>query len=123
MNQVIAHPIWSDRVRRTREEQRKIIDEAMDRTMLSSIFEELPRLTEVGIHFRMMVTSQKWLELYSCFSRMTIGAKYWERHIRIVSHAIWIAKYSGVSIRTINLLALNLWASDKRHESALSETL
>ena len=59
MNQAIAHPIWSGTVRRTREEQRKIIDEAMDRTLLSSVFEELPRPTEVGIHFRLTVKGQK----------------------------------------------------------------
>jgi hypothetical protein len=50
--------------------------------------------------------------------------KSWEHHIRVVSHAIWIAKYSGGSIQTINLLALNPpWATDRRHESALSESL
>ena len=123
MNQALAHPIRSDTVRRTCEEQRKIIDEAMDCTVLSSVFKGLPRPTEVGRHFRMTVKGQKWLELYSCFPRMTTGVKSWEHHTQIVSHAIWIAKYSGVSIQTINLLALNLWASDKRHEGALSETL
>jgi hypothetical protein len=110
-------------VRRTCEEQRKIVDEAVDCTVLSSVFKRLPRLTEVGIHFRMTVKGQKWLESYSCFSRMTMRTKSWEHHTRVVSHALWIAKYSGVSIQAINLLAFNLWASDKRQESALSEPL
>ena len=95
----------------------------MDHTVLSSVFKGLPRLTEVGIHFRMMVKGQKWLELYPCFSQMTMKTKSWEHHIRVVSHDIWIAKYSGGSIQTIDLLALNLWASDRQHDSALSESL
>lgn len=47
-----------DPVRRTCEEERKIIDEATDRTVPSSVFKGLPRLTGVGIHFRMTVKSQ-----------------------------------------------------------------
>jgi hypothetical protein len=84
--------VMYDTVRRTCEEQRKIVDEAMDRTVLSSVFKRLPRLTEVGILFR-TVKGQKWLELYPCFPQMTMGTKSWEHHIRVVSHAISIAKY------------------------------
>lgn len=94
----------------------------MDRTVLPCVFERLPRLTEVGILFRMTVKGQKWLELYPC-SQMAMGTKSWEHHIRVLSHAISIATYSGVSIQTINLLALQIWAHDQRHEGALSESL
>jgi hypothetical protein len=64
-----------DTVRRTYEEQHKIVDEAMDRTVLSSVFKRLPRLTEFGIHFRMTVKGQKWLELYPCSLQISMGTK------------------------------------------------
>jgi hypothetical protein len=112
-----------DTVRRTCEEQRKIVDEAMDRTVLSSVFKRLPRLTEVGILFRMTVKGQKWLKSYPCFNQMTMKMKSWEHHIRVVAHAISTAEYSGISIQTINLLALEIWAHDQWDSSALSEAL
>jgi hypothetical protein len=50
-----------DTVRRTCEEQRKIVDEVMDRTVLSSVVKGLPRWAEVEMHFRMTVKGQKSL--------------------------------------------------------------
>lgn len=98
--------IYYDTVRRTCEEQRKIIDESMDRTVLSSVFKRLHRLTEVGILFPLTAKGQKWLELHPCFLQMAIGVKSWEHDIQVVLHAMSIAAYSGVYIQAINLLAL-----------------
>ncbi|KIM94049.1 hypothetical protein OIDMADRAFT_60888 [Oidiodendron maius Zn] len=72
-----------DTVCRTCEEQRKIIEEATDRTVSSFALKGLPRLIEAGIHFRMTVKGQKWLELYPCFSQMTMRTKSLEHHIRV----------------------------------------
>jgi hypothetical protein len=44
-----------------------------------------------------------------------------EHHIWVLSNAVLIAKYSGVSIQSINLSALNLWAGERLQDCILAE--
>lgn len=86
-----------DTVRSMCEEQRNIINEGVDLTVLSSVLGALPHLTEVRL------LEEDWH-----VSAMTMAEKSYEHHVRVVSHAIQSARNSCISRHTISLLGFDL---------------
>lgn len=90
------------------EEQRGIIDGGIDLKVLSSAFRALPKLTDVNLSFRKMITEEDWLYSYFLGWDLTMVEKSYEHHIRVVSKAIRNTSDMGISIHTISLSGLQL---------------
>jgi hypothetical protein len=107
------------------EEQRSIVDNGLDLSVLSSTFRALPRLTDVGLAFCGAIEGEDWL-LSSFASDMVVAEESYEYHVRVTSEALQRAKNRGVTIYTISLSFFNLpyyhtW--EVPHLSTLSESL
>ncbi|KAL3418453.1 hypothetical protein PVAG01_10169 [Phlyctema vagabunda] len=102
-----SYMVIYDILRRICKEQRSIIDNSVDRSVLSSAFGALPRLTDVGLSFCDAIEEDDWL-LSSFASDMVVAEESYEYHVRVVSDAIQSARHEGVAIHTIRLLGLGL---------------
>jgi hypothetical protein len=93
-------------VRSTCREQRSIVDKRDD-SILSSVFEALPRLNEVRLSFCEVLEEYGWV-LQSLASDMVMEQEFYKHHLQVVSRAIKSARRKGVAIRTIILLDFDL---------------
>ena len=84
------------------EEQRVIIDGGINLKALSSAFRALPKLTDVNLSFRKMITEEDWLYSYFLGWDLTMVEKSYEHHIRVVSKAIQNTSDMSISIHTIS---------------------
>ncbi|KAG4427933.1 hypothetical protein IFR05_016583 [Cadophora sp. M221] len=87
------------------EEQRSIVDNGVDLSVLSSTFEALPRLTEVGLLFCEAIEDDSSLSPFT--AGMTTENSY-EYHLRVVSDAIQSSRNRGAAINTVSLSGFNL---------------
>ncbi|KAG0644948.1 hypothetical protein D0Z07_9341 [Hyphodiscus hymeniophilus] len=88
-------------------EQRNIVDNSTDLSVLSSTLGALPRLTEVGLSFCETIDPDN-AQLLS-FASVMISVEYsYEYHIRVISDALQSARRSGVTILTISLSGFDL---------------
>ena len=112
-------------IHRACKEQRSIVDNGLDLSVLSSTFRALPRLTDVGLAFCGAIEGEDWL-LSSFTSDMVVAEESYEYHVRVTSEALQCAKNRGVTIQTISLSFFNLpyyhtW--EVPHLSTLSKSL
>ena len=114
-----------DTLRRICEEQRDIVDNQVDVTVLSATLRELPNLSEITLTFCQTVEEDDWLESYLPLG-MTMIEKSYEHHLRVSLKAIQCARDNGISLHTIHLLQLALpyyFAWDRPDLTTLSESL
>ena len=74
-------------VRNICKEQRSIVDNGVDLSVLSSALRALPRLTEVGLSFYEGIEGEDGLLPSLALSMTTVEESY-EYHVRIVSNVI-----------------------------------
>jgi hypothetical protein len=87
-------------------EQRSIVDNGVDLSVLSSTFGVLPRLTEVGLSFCEAIEDDS--SLLPITLDITIAKDSYEYHLRVVSDAIQSSRNRGVAIHTISLSGFDL---------------
>lgn len=87
-------------------EQRSIVDNGVDRSVLSSTFGALPRLTEVGMSFCEAIEDDSSLSPFT--PGMTTAEDSYEYHVRVVSDAIQSSRNKGAAIHTISLSEFDL---------------
>ena len=88
------------------EEQRSIIDNNVDLSVLTSTFGALPRLTEVGLSFCEAIEDDSSLSPFT--AGMTTAENSHEYHLRVVSNAIQSSRNRGATINTVSLSAFHL---------------
>ncbi|KAH6703074.1 hypothetical protein BKA61DRAFT_191912 [Leptodontidium sp. MPI-SDFR-AT-0119] len=106
------------------EEQRSIVNNGVDLSVLASTFGALPRLTEVGLSFCEAIEDDSSLSPFTL--GMTTAEDSYEYHLRVVSDAIQSSRNRGVAINTISLSGFNLpyyHAWEVPELSTLSESL
>ena len=105
-------------------EQRSIVDNGVDLSVLSSTFGALPRLTEIGLSFCEAIEDDSSLSPFT--PGMTTAEDSYEYHLRVVSDAIQSSRNRGAAIHTINLSGFDLpyyHAWEVPDLSTLSESL
>ncbi|KAH8799386.1 hypothetical protein F5884DRAFT_811731 [Xylogone sp. PMI_703] len=105
-------------------EQRSIVDNGVDLSVLSSTFGALPRLSDVGLSF--CETTHEDSQLSPFTYNMTTAEESYEYHVRVVSDAIQSARKRGAAIHTISLSGFNLpyyYTWEVPDLSTLSESL
>ena len=80
-------------------EQRGIVDEGIDLSVLSSILGALPRLKEVGLSFCDSIELENWF-----LPGMTMVEESYENHLGVISNAVKSARNRGIDIHTVSLL-------------------
>ncbi|KAH6696619.1 hypothetical protein BKA61DRAFT_497630, partial [Leptodontidium sp. MPI-SDFR-AT-0119] len=88
------------------EEQRNIVDNGVDLSVLSSTFGALPRLTEVGLSFCEVIEDDSSLSPFT--AGMTTAEDSYGYHLRVVSDAIQSSRNRGAAINTVSLSGFNL---------------
>jgi hypothetical protein len=88
-------------------EQRSIVDNGVDLSVLSSTLGALPRLTDVDLSFCEAIEGEDWL-LSSLASNMIVAKESYEYHVRVVSNAIQSARNKEVAIHTLTLSEFDL---------------
>ncbi|KAH6703079.1 hypothetical protein BKA61DRAFT_618854 [Leptodontidium sp. MPI-SDFR-AT-0119] len=76
------------------EEQRSIIDNGVDLSVLTSTFGALPRLTEVGLSFCEAIEDDSSLSPFT--AGMTTAEDSHEYHLRVVSNATLLSRVPGI---------------------------
>jgi hypothetical protein len=105
-------------------EQRSIVDNGVDLSVLSSTFGVLPRLTEVGLSFCEAIEDDS--SLLPITLDITIAKDSYKYHLRVVSDAIQSSRNRGVAIHTISLSGFDLpcyYTWEVPDLSTLSESL
>lgn len=92
-------------------DQRSIVDDVVDLSVLSSTFGALPRLTEVDMSFCEAVEGEDWLMSFFA-SDMVVAEESFEYHVRVASDAIQRARNRGAALHTISILGFNLPSYD-----------
>ena len=86
------------------EEQRSILDNGVDLSVLSSNFGALPRLTKLRLIFCEVIEDDSSLSTFT----ITTAEDSHEYHLRVVSDAIQSSRSRGAGINTISLSGFHL---------------
>lgn len=117
---VIYETIYS-----TCKEQRSIVNNSFNLSVLLSTFKALPRLTDVGLAFYRTIERED--QLLSSFAlNIVVIEESYKYYIQVTSEALQRTKNGGVTIYTINLSFFNLlyyYTWEVSNLSTLSESL
>lgn len=93
--------------RRICKEQRGIVENREDTTMLSAAFSQLPKLTELCLCFCQTVAEEVWVGLHMD-TTMTAKEKTLEHHFQVILNSLKAGRNHGTFIHTVHLSGLEL---------------